>query len=42
MAIFAVGAYYDEDVSSDFIENKIAGLDGIKLKLQSYINFLVL
>lgn len=25
MAIFAVGAYYDEDVSNDFIENNIAG-----------------
>lgn len=25
MAIFAVGAYYDEDVSGDFIKNNIAG-----------------
>lgn len=25
MAIFAVGAYYNEDVSNDFIENNIAG-----------------
>jgi hypothetical protein len=25
MAIFAVGAYYDEDVSDDFIKNNIAG-----------------
>jgi len=25
MAIFAVGAYYDKDVSNDFIKNNIAG-----------------
>lgn len=25
MAIYAIGAYYDHDVSSDFIENGIAG-----------------
>lgn len=25
MGIFAIGAYYDGDVSSDFIENNIAG-----------------
>ncbi|ARU26079.1 hypothetical protein [Cellvibrio sp. PSBB006] len=25
MAIFAIGAYYDEDVSGDFISNNIAG-----------------
>jgi len=25
MAIYAVGAYYDQDVSNDFIKNNIAG-----------------
>jgi hypothetical protein len=43
MAIFAVGAYYDEDVSDDFIKNNIAGVGWSKSdapELHQYINSL--
>ncbi len=43
MAIFAVGAYYDEDVSDDFIKNNIAGPGWSKTdapELHQYINSL--
>jgi hypothetical protein len=43
VAIFAVGAYYDEDVSDDFIKNNIAGPGWSKSdapELHQYINSL--
>ncbi|HHT00697.1 MAG TPA: hypothetical protein ENK73_07565 [Thiomicrospira sp.] len=43
MAIFAVGAYYDEDVSDDFIKNNIAGPGWSKLdapELHQFVNSL--
>jgi len=43
MAIFAVGAYYDEDVSDDFIRNGIAGPGHAKAdapELHQFVNSL--
>ncbi|MBB3835967.1 hypothetical protein FHR55_004231 [Xanthomonas arboricola] len=38
MAIFGIGAYYDRDVSGEFVAAGIAGLAGRRRKHPSYIN----